>query len=266
MGRTPDAGHARRRAGALRAHRRRLAAARHHRAPGAAPCRRGSSRSSPSPSACATASSTPSRPWPTASRELDGHEVVALPLSPFSSRLTSGKYRRSALERRRRRDRNVPLLEGWYAEPRLRAGHQPARRGGARRLRRQRVGGALHRPQRAARDDHGGRPLRGPAAADHRAARPRARAGRLALRLPEQGPRRRRVDGARGRRRGARPGRGGLEEGARRAGGLRQRQRRDALRPRHRAARADRGPGHGVPPLGARPTTRRRSSRRSPTW
>jgi protoporphyrin/coproporphyrin ferrochelatase len=44
--------------------------------------------------------------------ELDGHEVVALPLSPFSSRLTSGKYR-EALDVAG--GDKVPLLEGWYA-------------------------------------------------------------------------------------------------------------------------------------------------------
>ena len=167
---------------------------------------------------------------------------------------------------RRRRWREGPAAGGVVRRPRLREGHQQARRGGARRLRRQRVGGALHGPQRAARDDHGGRPLRRPVAADHRAARSRSGAGRLALRFSEQGPRRRRVARARGRRRGARPGRGGLEEGARRAGGLRQRQRRDALRPRHRAAAADRGAGHGVSPLVRAQRLAARSSRLSPTW
>jgi len=44
--------------------------------------------------------------------ELRGHEVVALPLSPFSSRLTSGKYR-AALDAAG--GEKAPLLEGWYA-------------------------------------------------------------------------------------------------------------------------------------------------------
>ena len=44
--------------------------------------------------------------------ELRGHEVVALPLSPFSSRLTSGKYR-AALDAAG--GEKIPLLEGWYA-------------------------------------------------------------------------------------------------------------------------------------------------------
>jgi len=44
--------------------------------------------------------------------ELNGHEVVALPLSPFSSRLTSDKYR-EALDAAG--GEKVPLLEGWYA-------------------------------------------------------------------------------------------------------------------------------------------------------
>jgi len=45
--------------------------------------------------------------------ELDGRDVVALPLSPFSSRLTSNKYR-EALDAAGAQ--KVPLLEGWYAD------------------------------------------------------------------------------------------------------------------------------------------------------
>ena len=55
--------------------------------------------------------------------ELDGHEVVALPLSPFASRLTTGKYRLAldAVAARGEaggaaRGREIPLLEGWYAD------------------------------------------------------------------------------------------------------------------------------------------------------
>jgi protoporphyrin/coproporphyrin ferrochelatase len=69
--------------------------------------------------------------------ELDGHEVIAVPLSPFSSRLTSGKYRealdaaQAAAEARAKAGagqtdakagrklndgRPIPLVEGWYAE------------------------------------------------------------------------------------------------------------------------------------------------------
>jgi protoporphyrin/coproporphyrin ferrochelatase len=52
-------------------------------------------------------------------KELDGHEVIAVPLSPFSSRLTSDKYRQAltAAEDREAggRGREIPLLEGWYA-------------------------------------------------------------------------------------------------------------------------------------------------------
>jgi ferrochelatase len=44
--------------------------------------------------------------------ELDGHDVVALPLSPFGSRLTSDKYRH-ALDAAGAEQ--VPLLQGWYA-------------------------------------------------------------------------------------------------------------------------------------------------------
>jgi protoporphyrin/coproporphyrin ferrochelatase len=41
-----------------------------------------------------------------------GHELLALPMSPFTSRFTSDRYRR-ALEDLGRAD--VPLLEGWHA-------------------------------------------------------------------------------------------------------------------------------------------------------
>jgi protoporphyrin/coproporphyrin ferrochelatase len=43
---------------------------------------------------------------------LDAHDVLALPLSPFASRLTSDKYR-AALDAAGAT--TVPLLEGWYA-------------------------------------------------------------------------------------------------------------------------------------------------------
>ena len=56
--------------------------------------------------------------------ELDAHEVVALPLSPFASRLTTGRYRAAVdaaegltgLEPPPGRGRAIPLLEGWYAD------------------------------------------------------------------------------------------------------------------------------------------------------
>jgi ferrochelatase len=66
--------------------------------------------------------------------ELTAHDVVALPLSPFASRLTTGKYRAAvdAAEGIARdehgvvvpaaagappgRGRQIPLLEGWYAD------------------------------------------------------------------------------------------------------------------------------------------------------
>jgi ferrochelatase len=44
--------------------------------------------------------------------ELDGHEVVALPLSPFGSRQTRDRYR-DALDEAGATQ--VPILEGWYA-------------------------------------------------------------------------------------------------------------------------------------------------------
>jgi ferrochelatase len=52
-------------------------------------------------------------------RSLDAHEVVAVPMSPFASRLTSGKYQAqiAAAEDPATggRGRSIPLLEGWYA-------------------------------------------------------------------------------------------------------------------------------------------------------
>ena len=138
---------------------------------------------------------------------------------PFSSRLTSGKYRarRSRRPRRRRRP-GRPAARGLVRRAGLRARPHAARRRGPRRLRRERVGAALHGAQRARRDHHGGRPLRGAAAADDRAARParrcpatgasasRARAAAAASGLEPE------VDDV---VRAAR--RGGLEEGPRRA-------------------------------------------------
>jgi protoporphyrin/coproporphyrin ferrochelatase len=57
--------------------------------------------------------------------ELDGHEVLAVPLSPFSSRLTSGKYREALdaaqaaaggkADSKLNDGRPIPLVEGWYA-------------------------------------------------------------------------------------------------------------------------------------------------------
>jgi ferrochelatase len=52
-------------------------------------------------------------------RSLDAKEVVALPMSPFVSRLTSGKYQAqlAAAEDPANggRGREIPLLEGWHA-------------------------------------------------------------------------------------------------------------------------------------------------------
>ncbi len=52
-------------------------------------------------------------------RKLDGHEVIAVPLSPFASRLTSDKYRAQLTAAEDSagggRGREIPLLEGWYA-------------------------------------------------------------------------------------------------------------------------------------------------------
>lgn len=50
--------------------------------------------------------------------QLTGHEVVAVPMSPFASRLTSGRYRAAidAAEQQSGRGRAIPLLEGWYAD------------------------------------------------------------------------------------------------------------------------------------------------------
>jgi protoporphyrin/coproporphyrin ferrochelatase len=50
--------------------------------------------------------------------QLTGHEVVAVPMSPFASRLTSGRYRKAidAAEQESGRGRSIALLEGWYAD------------------------------------------------------------------------------------------------------------------------------------------------------
>ena len=46
-------------------------------------------------------------------RELDGREVIAVPLSPYKSRLTSDAYRKALDAAGGER---IPLLEGWYAD------------------------------------------------------------------------------------------------------------------------------------------------------
>jgi ferrochelatase len=52
-------------------------------------------------------------------RSLDAHEVVALPMSPFSSRLTSGKYKEQIAAAEDPgtggAGRDIPLLEDWYS-------------------------------------------------------------------------------------------------------------------------------------------------------
>ena len=52
-------------------------------------------------------------------RALDAAQVVALPMSPFSSRLTSGRYRAGLAAAEDRAaggaGRDIPLLEGWHA-------------------------------------------------------------------------------------------------------------------------------------------------------
>jgi ferrochelatase len=52
-------------------------------------------------------------------RSLDAHEVVALPMSPFSSRLTSGRYKTQIATAEDPTTggagRDIPLLEDWYA-------------------------------------------------------------------------------------------------------------------------------------------------------
>lgn len=46
---------------------------------------------------------------------LDAHEVIAVPLSPFASRLTTEKYRAQiAAAEAAAGGRDIPLLEGWY--------------------------------------------------------------------------------------------------------------------------------------------------------
>jgi protoporphyrin/coproporphyrin ferrochelatase len=52
-------------------------------------------------------------------RSLDAHEVVALPMSPFSSRLTSGRYKTQIAAAEDPATggagRDIPLLEDWYS-------------------------------------------------------------------------------------------------------------------------------------------------------
>jgi len=52
-------------------------------------------------------------------RSLDAHEVVALPMSPFSSRLTSGRYKTQIAAAEDPTTggagRDIPLLEDWYS-------------------------------------------------------------------------------------------------------------------------------------------------------
>ena len=52
-------------------------------------------------------------------RSLDAKQIVALPMSPFASRLTSGKYRAQLAVAEDPvtggHGRDIPLLEGWYA-------------------------------------------------------------------------------------------------------------------------------------------------------
>ena len=52
-------------------------------------------------------------------RALDAHEVVALPMSPFSSRLTSGRYKAQIAAAEDPATggagRDIPLLEDWYS-------------------------------------------------------------------------------------------------------------------------------------------------------
>lgn len=52
---------------------------------------------------------------------LDAPDVVALPMSPFSSRLTSGEYQAQLATAEDPaaggRGRSIPLLEGWHASP-----------------------------------------------------------------------------------------------------------------------------------------------------
>jgi len=52
--------------------------------------------------------------------ELDAPDAVALPLSPFSSRLTTDAYRR-AIDEAGRPD--VPLIDGWFADRRFIGAH-----------------------------------------------------------------------------------------------------------------------------------------------
>ena len=251
MGRSAERRDARRRAGALPAHRRRLAAARHHRRARPARCRRGSCSSSPSRSACATASST-ARP--------SVAECVARAATPRRARAAAVAVRVAAHDRqvprgarRRRTSADVPLLEGWYAEPRLRARRHEAHRRGPRRLRRRRVGGAVHGPQRArSRRCSRATPTSSSCSRPIAQLVPAVMPGDWRFALPEQGARRRRVAGARGRTTSSAswPRRAGRSSSS-----CRSASSRDNVETLYDldivAARAGRGARHGVPPLRA---------------
>ena len=85
------------------------------------------------PARAGPAFSTPTPDVADCLRELDGREVLALPLSPFSSRLTTQAYR-EALDAAGGEE--VPLLDGWYADRRFVAAIATHRRGAGRRRRR----------------------------------------------------------------------------------------------------------------------------------
>ena len=177
---------------------------------------------------------------------LDARHTIVLPLSPYSSRLTTGAYR-AALAAAGHPE--LPFLDGWYADPRYLAAL-------SHRVN-EAIDGADPNEFALLLTAHNV-PLDTVTAGDpyvdqlrETAARLRARphARDLAPGLPEQGPARRRVARARGRHRRPRVRRGRLEEAPGRAPRLRLRPCGDALRPRHRTARDRRLVGHGLSAL-----------------
>ena len=162
------------------------------------PCRPPWSRSSASRCACAPAFSTARRRSPTALPELDPRDTVVLPLSPVLVALTTGAYR-AALAAAGRAE--LPFARRLARRPALPGGAQPSRSTRASTAPTRASSPCCFTAHNVPLETvAGGRSLRRAAPADGRPARAGAHARRLAPRLPEQGPARRRVARARGRR------------------------------------------------------------------
>ena len=186
-------------------------------------------------------------------RSLDAHEVVALPMSPFSSRLTSGRYKTqlAAAEDPTTggHGRDIPLLEGWYAS-----------QGFVRTISR-RIAEALDGcdvSEWAVLFTAHSVPAETIAEGDPYVDQLQQTISQLVPQIMPGDWRFGFQSKGRGGGEWMEPeaddavrvlAGGGLEEDPRRPRRVRQRQRGDALRPRHRAARPDRDARHRVPAL-----------------